>query len=270
MEVEKPFYGIKQACLPSPSFDDVRMKKKDSIHAWFGLQLRYDHACQTNRFGMMKFHFCDKREGKGRKACNTETPPPEDKECEIFFKKPYTPNNVPRNVEEIRILSHDGKHSKYCYPKKNPEKGGKGWCNTVGNYYNFRNVNETHQGWGFCSKGCFLKSSHKNMLNIKKNVNLLEEKMCADLMSFGLPESVKINLRVLCVAPVKNFKESVWVKIGDEYERAEVSQKAKRFGVATYLASPETCESKSGGPLFVKDKDRYVITGRFIFKLFRF
>ena len=264
VEIEKPFFAAKQVCLPSPSFDDLRLNKKDSMHAWFGLHLRFDKTCQTNRFGMMKFHFCDKRYGNGNKACNLKDPPPTDMECKNFFKKSYTPDNVPNTVEEIRILSYNGKSSTYCYPNKNPEIGSKGWCKTFGNFYNWKKINETHQGWGFCSKECFKKSLHKNMFTLKRNVNILSDKMCSDLMSnkFRIPDSFKIDLRVLCKGPVRKFEESVWVKNNQEYESAEVTKKAKRFGVTSYVASSDTCDGiVCGGPLFVKSHNKFVITG---------
>ena len=61
--------------LPSPSFDDIRTGHDDTILAGYGRYQRYHcpalttsfllirsagKTCETNRFGPMKFHYCDK------------------------------------------------------------------------------------------------------------------------------------------------------------------------------------------------------------------
>ena len=66
--LEHPFRRFKLACLPGPLFDDIRSGKDDSTIAGYGRYIRKDEICQTNRFGQMKFHYCDgDLERKGNK-----------------------------------------------------------------------------------------------------------------------------------------------------------------------------------------------------------
>ena len=44
----------------------------------------------------------------------------------------------------------------FCNVEKNPENAEFGWCQTQGDYYNMNAEDAMTQGWGFCSKDCFL------------------------------------------------------------------------------------------------------------------
>ena len=89
LEVEKPMIGYRPACLPGPRFDDIRLKEKNSILAGYGNYKRdYQETCETNQFGPMKKHYCDKDHGVGNNACITDKPAPSHEECQEFFKNP--------------------------------------------------------------------------------------------------------------------------------------------------------------------------------------
>ena len=121
--------SFKTACLPGPNFDDIRIDKKDTIIAGYGKYIRnLNKICQTNRFGMMKFHYCDQKFGIGNTACDISKPPPTGTECKHFFNNPKTPNTVPANMEEIRIIYPNSSTNIFCYPSKNPEDHKFGWC----------------------------------------------------------------------------------------------------------------------------------------------
>ena len=125
---------FKPACLPGPNFDDIRSKEKDTVLAGYGKYFRNkDTTCQTNRFGQMKFHYCDQAFGDGNLACRTDKPIPEqaNSECTKFFADPKTPTSVPSSVEEIKIVQKKGGNETFCYPSKNPENQRFGWCRHV-------------------------------------------------------------------------------------------------------------------------------------------
>ena len=264
VELEKPFIGSLRACLASPNFDDIRLDKKDSIMAEYGEHLRArGKVCQTNRYGMMKYHYCDHLMGDGANVCETSRHPPNDRECDDFFNNQKTPALVPKNVEEIKILDLNSRKTILCYPKINPEGSDIGWCVTRGNFYNPKNIHKKFQGWGFCSKSCTGELNHvdNHTLRIRDKVDVLPENLCSSLMNWRVSMNITSLVSVLCVAQIKEFKESVWLKSESGYVKLKSRSKASRYGVNTYVGSPETCDGFFGGPLFVKESDRYVLTG---------
>ena len=71
LEMSRTIVGFETVCLPSPSFDDLRHRKHDTMIAGYGRYFRWllNHSlvsrsngktCETNRYGPMKFHYCDK------------------------------------------------------------------------------------------------------------------------------------------------------------------------------------------------------------------
>ena len=166
LELQRPFHGYKPACLPSPTFDDIRLEKNDSILAGFGAYHRNEgNTCQTNEFGKMKYHYCDSRSGNGSDACQNDSPPTMSQECDEFFKDKSTPNSFPTGVEEIRIIGgaqdsrtaiENGAPGIFCFPKNNPEKKEYGWCRTLGHYYQAdipgMDMNPLYSSWGFAVK----------------------------------------------------------------------------------------------------------------------
>merc|ERR1719348_713008 len=91
IELEQSFPELQAACLPSPAYDDIRLNQKDSMLAGYGRFFRESgKTCQTNRFGEMKYHYCDKNYGEGNTACTKDEPPPMSNECEKFFNHPET------------------------------------------------------------------------------------------------------------------------------------------------------------------------------------
>ena len=189
VELERPIVGYQPACLPGPKFDDIRLEKKDSMLAGYGKYLRSEgQTCETNRFGEMKIHYCDRQYGAGGSACITEKPPPMAAECKQFFNDPDTPNTVPGEVEEILIRGQSEKNATYCYPTTNPENPKYGWCKTNGNFYDPDNLDESFKGWGFCGKDCFLDTDIMNsgILRKKNHVEILPEKLCDDFLTRSL------------------------------------------------------------------------------------
>ena len=183
LELDTPYNGNKVACLPSPTFDDIRLDQKDSIIAGYGNYRR--DVCETNNFGMMKFHYCDRKFGDGNLACNTDKPPPMPSECETFFNDPNTPNTVPAEVEEIKLEGVNASHPIFCYPKENPQNASFGWCLTEGNYFDRNNPDTMFQdGWGFCGKDCYLDTEviNKGILREKHKVEILSEDICDNML----------------------------------------------------------------------------------------
>ena len=118
------------------------------------------------------------------------------------------------------------KQSVYCYPKKNPENETLGWCKTLGNYYDWDKINETYQGWGFCSTIYFNKNPYPvhNIL-MKDNVEVLPEDLCNKLLNVEMPPNIKVNSNILCIASQEHFREYKWQKINDSYIESKVDRK---------------------------------------------
>merc|ERR1712098_413801 len=66
---------------------------------------------------------------------------------------------------------------------------------------------------------------------------------------------------ILCVAKTNEWEEEVWQKTDGGYKQVPSEGPAERYGRKNYVASVGTCQGDSGGPAFVKDGDKYVVTG---------
>lgn len=264
LELAKPVdTKFKPICLPSPKYDDTRQGKDDAIIAGYGRYFRDGgKTCQTNNWGKMKFHYCDKAGGMGAEACK-QGPPPQDPACKSFFRDPKTPDNVPIEVEEIRL---EGEEEVFCYPKKNPENAEQGWCVTKGNYYRTGDgIRENEKGWGYCGKDCYLdkEAAQSGVIRKKRNIHLLNDKLCDKYLQTALSEEVKFKPKILCVAFENPWKEEVWEKGGSGYRKVaqETAPKITRHGKPFYVASVGTCQGDSGGPVFVQEDDHFVLLG---------
>ena len=266
IELEKKILtDYKPACLPGPWFDDIRLEQKNSILAGYGKYLRAEgKICETNKYGKMKMHYCDDSHGEGSSACITDQPPPPpvyQEECQQFFDQQNKPQNF---NEEKRILGESGEVIALCYPMKNPEDETFGWCHTKGNYYNLDNYKLEEKGWGFCSKDCYLdnKMPESGVLRWKENVEILSENLCEKYLNRSLGnDGVEVRPIILCVARTERWVETTWVKTGKGYKQRERSGPVTRYGSDSYVASAGTCKGDSGGPVFVRDEDRFVVTG---------
>merc|ERR1719222_653123 len=268
LELDRPIFGFRTACLPSPSFDDIRGGHDDSILAGYGRYQRSNgKTCETNRFGPMKFHYCDKTYGTGQDACIKTDPPPMPKECESFFDNLETPDTVPCNKEEIRIKSRKGGKDVMCSPKHNPENEEHGWCHTKGNYYEVGRENDHEKSWGFCGKDCYLDTDVPSIgiIRMKEHIHILSDDVCENFVDTSLQDKTEVRPRILCVAQEHHWKEDVYKKEGRSSSvsyRKVMSGKTERFGTTSYLASVGTCRGDSGGPSFVEEtKNRFVVTG---------
>jgi len=265
VELEEPMNGYKPACLPGPQFDDIRLKQKNSQLAGYGKYLRSKgNTCETNKYGAMKMHYCDKKFGNGSSSCVSDKPAPRDKECEKFFKHPDTPHTYGEIWKEIRLVDQDDKDIAVCYPDKNPVNASYGWCYTKGDYYRPGKGNPNYVGgWGFCSKDCFLDSSTDNVgiLRHKNGVEILSEELCDQYLNRSLGDGVEVRPHILCVARTEKWNEQMWQKTKEGYRQVEPSEPAMRYGSENYIASVGTCKGDSGGPVFVEEGDRFVVTG---------
>ena len=263
LEVVRPMIGYRPACLPGPTFDDIRLTQKNSMIAGYGKFLRMANSCETNKFGPMKKHYCDKRYGEGNTACITDKPAPNHKECEEFFKNPSTPNDF--QDKEIRITDKHGKDITICYPPGNPENDKHGWCRTRGKYYDVDNEDESHKSWGFCGKDCFLdteEAKNYGVLRSKANIEILSEDVCDKYINISLDwQEVPVRPLILCVAETNKWEEKHWQKTGEGYKQMKQLDSVTRFGIPSYVAAVGTCKGDSGGPSFVRDGFNFVVTG---------
>jgi len=209
-------------------------------------------------------HYCDKKYGAGSSACITDEPPPKEEECKKFFSHEDTPNA--RSLgKEIKIQDESGKDISFCYPSKNPENETFGWCRTYGNYYDVGNYEKEKKGWGFCSQDCYLdkEGSNQGVLRINPGADILPENLCDKYLGelLNRNDGVEVKPSILCVARVEKWEETTWVKTDKGYTEKKSIGPATRYGSDSYVASPGTCEGDGGGPAYVYDGDRFVVTG---------
>jgi len=263
LEVAEPMEGHRPACLPGPKFDDIRLMEKNTMLAGYGKYLRTDgQTCETNKFGPMKKHYCNKDHGVGNTACIYDQPAPNHKECSKFFKNPNTPNHF--QGKEIRISDRNGRDITICYPATNPENKKYGWCRTKGNYYDVDKEDANTESWGFCGKDCFLDTEAENqgVLRSKQNIEILSEHLCDKYLNISLnQQEVPVRPAILCVAENNKWQEEHWQKTDGGYMRMREHGPATRFGGSSYVASVGTCMGDSGGPSFVRDGFDFVVTG---------
>jgi len=263
VELQRPFSSQYQpACLPGPDFQDTN--RNDNRLAGFGKYHRSkkdENICQTNRYGQMKYHYCRSEYGEGSNACVTDKPPPMSAECDKFYASPNTPNSPPEDVEEIKL--HTRGKSVYCYNKKNPQQPQYGWCYTRGNFYE-KGSGTKFNGWGYCSDECYQDENEKNsgVLRSKTKVRVLDERQCNDFLKRSfMYGSVDIRPEILCVGYEFSWREENWKLTSSGYRKVKPISKPVRYGSPTYVTSAGTCNGDSGGPVFVKEGDHFVVTG---------
>jgi len=261
LEIDSPMPGrFKGACLPGPKFDDIREGKDDSILSGYGRYFRDKmHTCQTNRHGPMKFHYCDKSYGDGAAACK-KGPPPQPRICKSFLAN----HKVGEETEEVKIQLKGGRLTIMCNKEINPEKARYGWCHTNDNLYR---EEKEEKSWGFCSRDCYLDEEagaheYGAIRKIDSGVHILPEKQCKKYVDDSLPEGeVEVYPRILCVAKKNKWREETWVQSPYGFRKIKNYGPVTRYGSTTYVASAGTCNGDSGGPVFVKDGDNFVVTG---------
>ena len=80
--------------------------------------------------------------------------------------------------------------------------------------------------------------------------------------------TVDVRPEILCVAKTEKWKVSVWQKTRHGYTKVNNGRSAMRYGSDSYVASVGTCKGDSGGPVFVQEGGRYVVTGQVWYQCF--
>ena len=143
------------ACVPKLGFDDI----KEGKLAGFGkYQRNKGQTCQTDKFGKMKYHYCE-AEGNGKQVCSQD-PAPQNPACRKFFEENKQKiQDVPEDRDEIMILhiaKKEEPNPSFCFKKVNQEKSKYGWCQVEQSYYNPHGSGKKVTSWGYCSKDCYL------------------------------------------------------------------------------------------------------------------
>ena len=149
LELDTPIHA-QLACLPV-FVEDTDIKAEI---AGYGTDRRKN--CLTNEFGFSKHHYC-----KNENGCSKNRPPPQDEFCDQFFSKVDNWSEAGK-YDEVMIMR--GRKPTFCHQTQNPENSNFGWCNT-GNidYYSFSGTRMSQDGWGYCSKDCYLDESYTYM-----------------------------------------------------------------------------------------------------------
>ena len=194
----------------------------------------------------------------------TDKPPPAHEECEHFFNQTGLPKYLNGVGKEVKIKAESGEDIALCFPSKNPENETYGWCKTWGDFYNIDKYDEHKDGWGFCSKDCYLdtKVSDMGVLRVKKEMEILPDEHCKKYLRKSMEGEVEVVPIILCVAKTEKWEENIWVKTREGYIQKENTGPITRYGTDSYVASQGTCHGDSGGPVFVKEEDRFVVTGK--------
>ena len=129
----------------------------------------YEERCQTNEYGKRKFHFCE----KDSKCMVTD--PPQDKRCKDEFFKDNNTYIKGSTEDEVLIMDEDDTYS--CFRHFNQENKRYGWCHTLGDFYNMKEMdkNKMMEGeWGYCSRECYLdkKADEKPKVLPRRKMNL--------------------------------------------------------------------------------------------------
>merc|ERR1712226_975049 len=104
--------------------------------------------------------------------------------------------------------------------------------------------------------------SDGGVLRKKKNIQILNEEMCDQYLEDSFPNGqVKIRPKILCVGQFLPWKEEVWQGQGGKFRKVSSNQPAERYGMTHYVTSAGTCNGDSGGPVFQKEGDHFVVTG---------
>ena len=119
-------------------------------------------TCQTDKFGKMKYHYCEAK-GNGKQVCSQD-PAPQNPACRKFFEENKQKiQDVPEDRDEILILQEITENNKtykykpsFCFKKVNQEKSEYGWCQVDQSYYNLYGAGREVTCWGYCSKDCYL------------------------------------------------------------------------------------------------------------------
>ena len=159
LELETPISGLTLACVPKLGFDDIRQGK---LAGYGSYQRNKGLTCQTNKFGKMKYHYCEDP-GNGKQVCHQQAAP-QNPACRKFFEKnKHKIKDFPEDRDEILILQEITENNKtyrykpsFCFKTVNQEKSEYGWCQVDESYYNLYSTGEKVKSWGYCSKDCYL------------------------------------------------------------------------------------------------------------------
>ena len=127
--------------------------------------------------------------------------------------------------------------------------------------------------WGYCSSDCYLDNNKeiRGILRIVDRVTSLPDHICQKFLNDSLPENVIVWPKILCVGLIKKWGTEVWQKMASGYEKVPPKKAqtiiadnhyGEYLGIGGYIASAGTCSGDSGGPMFQKEEDRYIVTGR--------
>ena len=135
-------------------------------------------------------------------------------------------NEYGMEIDSIQIVSSQNfKSLGKCYRVSDDRERPLGWCGTN----QMKSLNRqkfkvrSDEGWGFCTKDCFLDQGQPQMgvPRYSKDVHILDQEYCDMLMRKRLKDKkirqLKVKPEILCVGKNKTYKSDIYIKDGNEY-----------------------------------------------------
>ena len=88
----------------------------------------------------------------------------------------YKDNKLGVGEDEALIIDEDSNNVEKCFPEYNLENKRYGWCQTQGNFYNFKDPEKEYDerdDWGYCSKECYLNEEENKLNNLRLKKDLM-------------------------------------------------------------------------------------------------
>jgi len=279
-----------KACLPGPDYSYT-----SPMIGGYGRYRRV--PCEVNDLGPSVYQYCkvdkectkDQKEfkkaqcdvrfdykDKDTRGCikNEETPSASDPECLSFRKEmKYTDKTMTRNkVNEIVIIDEDDEIISKCYRN---DAGKYGWCGTTqhivdGKFDDGKDLSvAANSGWGFCDDTCEDKDeSHITGRARVKEVEIVSQDYCdkkLNKLRIGKPD-FQVFPKVYCVAYNETYQTEFYRKESDGVYKLlpnsdELHQNVMKRENPWYIRATGSCKGDSGGPLYEKSGDDYVLLG---------
>lgn len=281
---------VKKICLPGPNY-----QFSAPIIGGYGRYRRV--PCEVNDLGPNVYRFCKvdpscttgtknfgtaqcevkfPYNGKDYTGCIKDqgTPSSTDPQCQAFkTKMGYSDKEMQRkDINEIVLVdAASNKIVTRCFR----ETAGKfGWCGITDNIVNGTFTADaaeikSNTGWGVCTDTC--EDPEGSSLTGKarvKNVQIVDQAFCDEKLARtkkGKDNKFEVPPLVYCVAFNETYKTEFYSVKGEEYTlmppTPQLHQQIMGRENPWYIRATGSCKGDSGGPLYEKKGDQFVLLG---------